>query len=158
MATVSLFMEEPDQEPVKDRKIERKKSLDGRMIIYLLDGDYELWIDGTKTLGPATKEIIERRFEALLNPVVTPQQVSEKIKTPEITVQSETFHKCPSCGEDVPDERITLVGVVTCTKCTPQPGKLYGIMDYGHKTGGVLTMTEDPELFKVLKRPINQQR
>lgn len=66
--------------------------------------------------------------------------------------------KCPQCGCDVPPERVEILGVKTCTKCTPQPKRLYGVMSFNHKTGGELMLTDDRKMFEFLKRPINKQR
>jgi len=67
------------------------------------------------------------------------------------------MHTCPKCGSEVDDERRELLGIDLCIRCTPQHG-LWGIMDFSHKTAGVLMLVEDYKLFKQLKKPINQQR
>lgn len=67
-------------------------------------------------------------------------------------------HKCPCCECEVPDERFELLGVLTCLKCTPQKERLFGIMEYTQKSGGVLMITDSRKEFEMLKRPANQRR
>jgi len=67
-------------------------------------------------------------------------------------------HKCPTCGRDVPDERLELLGTEYCIHCTTEKPPLLGIMEYGHKTGGVLVMTESRSEFDMLKKPANHRR
>ena len=70
----------------------------------------------------------------------------------------ERMHKCPSCGCLVPDERLELLGTEYCIKCSPDRPPLRGVMEYGHKTAGVLVLTDDPTEFEALKKPANQRR
>jgi len=70
----------------------------------------------------------------------------------------DAVHPCPACGKSTFDLRIELLGVVTCVQCTPQPTVVYGLMDYSHKTGGVLQIINDKKMFDKMKKPINQQR
>ena len=84
--------------------------------------------------------------------------IKKLVQTEPTQPKSSESHKCPNCGESVPDERTELLGVVTCAKCTPQKPKPLGVLDFSHKTGGVLMITDDMKLFKLLKKPINQQR
>jgi hypothetical protein len=95
----------------------------------------------------------------------TPAPLKEWVPaTPEVPAAppdvqiAETTHKCPSCGGEVSDARTELLGILECAFCTPQAEKPLGIPDYGHKTGGSLMIVTDRKLFKLLKRPINQQR
>ena len=70
----------------------------------------------------------------------------------------EKFHSCPSCGKEVSDERKELLGMDTCPNCTIQPNSPLGVMDYSSKQAGVLMLISDPKMFRMLKKPINQQR
>lgn len=67
-------------------------------------------------------------------------------------------HACPGCGESVYNARIRAMNgerrCIDCTDTKPYMGCLY----FGHKTGGVLMKTQDPEQFRLIRRPINQQR
>jgi len=67
-------------------------------------------------------------------------------------------HKCPGCGCEVPDERLELLNVHTCSRCTPQAPKLLGVMEYSEKAGGVLVITSSQAEFEYLKKPANQRR
>ena len=70
----------------------------------------------------------------------------------------DSYHDCPACGKPTINARTrAMKGDRKCTKCTStRPYK--GCMDYSHKTGGVLMYTEDPAVFKKIRKPINQQR
>jgi predicted amidophosphoribosyltransferase len=60
-------------------------------------------------------------------------------------------HKCPKCQADVPDERLELLGVETCAKCTKQKPRYKGVMAYGHKTGGLLDICDTEDQFRSMK-------
>jgi ribosomal protein L37AE/L43A len=66
-------------------------------------------------------------------------------------------HDCPKCGKKTPNERYILVGTMLCTTCTVDK-PIYGVVEYGHKTGGVLIITESKEEFDQLRKPANQRR
>lgn len=66
--------------------------------------------------------------------------------------------KCSKCGEGFPKLRADLLHVDTCLKCTPPSAKLFGVMDYGHKTAGSLMLIQDQRTLKMLRRPANRQR
>ena len=67
-----------------------------------------------------------------------------------------TTTSCITCGMEIPEERAEL-GFHTCIKCTPQR-KIYGVMEYGHKTGGTLIVTDNYKLFRELRKPANLRR
>jgi formylmethanofuran dehydrogenase subunit E len=50
-------------------------------------------------------------------------------KTPSQSQAEEIIH-CPICGQEVPPERVELLGVTTCIKCTPQRPPPIGAWDY----------------------------
>jgi hypothetical protein len=52
-------------------------------------------------------------------------------------------HACPKCGKAVSNERTELIGTDLCVNCTPQKPKPKAIMDYSHKTAGVLMICDD---------------
>jgi hypothetical protein len=66
--------------------------------------------------------------------------------------------KCPSCGKEVPLDRYKILGVKTCIECTPTVKPYLGVMNYKHKTGGVLIKTTDPKEFAKWKLPANRRR
>lgn len=105
------------------------------------------------------RQVEEKKEEVQVQPEPkewTPTAPEEPAAPPEVEL-TETTHKCPTCGCEVSDARTELLGILECPTCTPQADKPLGIMDYSHKTGGSL-MVVDKRLFKLLKRPINQQR
>jgi hypothetical protein len=57
----------------------------------------------------------------------------------------------------MPKERQEL-GINTCIKCTPQPEKPLGVIEYAGKTGGVLVVCNSRKEFDFLKRPANRRR
>jgi len=67
-------------------------------------------------------------------------------------------HECPVCKTMVPNLRAVLVGTVLCGTCTPQPKKIYGVMEYSEKAVGVLIITDSEKEFKELKKPANKRR
>lgn len=87
----------------------------------------------------------------------TPKPVTPPPNPPEVQIK-ESVHKCPNCGADVADERTVLLNTLCCAKCTPQASKPMGVMNFDHKTGGVLMLITDKKIFRILKKPINQQR
>lgn len=66
--------------------------------------------------------------------------------------------KCKVCGGDVPNERVDLIGEEICIKCAPPTPKLFGVMEYSGKNVGTLVVTDDPVLFRQLKKPANRRR
>jgi hypothetical protein len=64
--------------------------------------------------------------------------------------------KCAFCGQVMPEERLEL-GLTECIKCAPQDRPL-GVMEYGHKTAGVLVVTYSRQEFEDLKKPANKRR
>lgn len=76
----------------------------------------------------------------------------------EEAVPEETFHDCPSCGAKVSNTRSELLGTELCIRCTPQIQKPLGVMEYGHKTAGVLVLAHTREQFLELKKPANRRR
>ena len=64
--------------------------------------------------------------------------------------------KCALCGKDMPQERLEL-GLGNCISCSPQ-GRPLGVMEYGHKTAGMLVLTYSREEFLALKKPANRRR
>lgn len=87
----------------------------------------------------------------------TPRPIVEPTKPPEVEIK-ETTHKCPKCGSEVADERIVLLGIPECAKCTPQGSRPMGVPYYGEKAGGTLMIITDPKIFKMMRKPVNQQR
>ena len=65
---------------------------------------------------------------------------------------------CVRCGKPVPEERVELLKVAICKRCTPQPNPIYGVMEYSHKNTGVLVITDSYEEFLMLKKPANRRR
>lgn len=63
--------------------------------------------------------------------------------------------KCALCGCDMQQERIEL-GLYHCRNCNKQQ-RPKGVMEYTHKTGGVLVIT-DEEGFKELKKTASERR
>ena len=68
----------------------------------------------------------------------------------EIESSNEEETGCAKCGKPMPAERAEL-GLMACKECTPQ-GKPKGIMVYSHKTGGMLEVTNDEEVFQRIKK------
>ena len=70
----------------------------------------------------------------------------------------DTKHGCPGCDKEVYNARIrAMKGERRCIKCTDTQPYL-GCMNYGHKTGGVLMKTQNREHFRLIRKPIDQQR
>ena len=157
MSTVTIpFKQVVKPEPQKSGKIEIQGTLDGNLKIYMIEGEYEVWFNSQKDLGPTNKEAAKIRFDKLLDPStcsksepVTPQ--------PALTLIEGGVHPCPSCGRQVSNQR-RVIGTELCTMCSPQTKFPLGVMDYSSKTGGVLMIVTDPHLFRILKKPVNQQR
>ena len=63
--------------------------------------------------------------------------------------------KCATCGREMPEERLEF-GYFNCTKCNMQE-RPKGVMEYGHKTAGVLIITDDIG-FRELKKPASSRR
>jgi hypothetical protein len=55
----------------------------------------------------------------------------------------------------MPEERLEF-GYFNCTKCNMQE-RPKGVMEYGHKTAGVLIITDDIG-FRELKKPASSRR
>lgn len=56
---------------------------------------------------------------------------------------------CEKCKKAMPAERLEL-GLKTCMECSPK-GRPKGVMVYSHKTGGVLDITDNEEVFRQLR-------
>jgi hypothetical protein len=63
--------------------------------------------------------------------------------------------KCATCGKEMPDERLEY-GLTHCSNCTNQT-KAYGVMEYGHKTAGVLIITDESG-YHELRKTASQRR
>ena len=64
---------------------------------------------------------------------------------------------CKICGREMPIERYELFGLTICSRCAPQ-NKIKGVMEYSHKTAGILVLCETEEEFHMLKKPANRRR
>ena len=142
--------------PVNERPKPRlhKTLFDGHLKVFSLNGWYELFLDDEQILSGATEAQIENRIRSLSEPS---QQTTTALNPKEEEIPS-TTHSCPCCGKEVNDLRQKLLGTPNCGWCTPQLGKLYGCMEYGHKTAGVLVVTSNRKEFLQLKKAANQRR
>jgi hypothetical protein len=138
------------------RKVLLRIGLKGRLRLLTCSGAYEIELDGKQVLAPTDEKAALARFDDLQNPK-TETPTESKGAAPEPEKASGT-HPCPECGTDVSNERLTLLGTELCPKCTPQGSKVLGVLDYSHKTGGVLMLVSNRKHFEMMKRPINQQR
>lgn len=137
-------------------KVLIQTALQGRLKLWTCSGDYEIELDGQQVLAPTDERAATVRFNDLANPKAQPTP-DAKVTAPEPDKFVGT-HCCPDCGKLVSDERLELLGTETCEKCTPQGDKVLGVLDYSHKTGGVLMLTSNRKHFEMMKKPINQQR
>jgi len=64
--------------------------------------------------------------------------------------------KCSCCNCEMPDERADF-GFYSCSNCL-QIKSPKGVMEYPHKTGGMLIIVDSDKVFKILKKPANQIR
>lgn len=151
------FKKAPQKETKRCDKVEIRSALGGKLRLTQFEGSYEVWLDGHVVLGPTSKEAAQIRFDALLAPTCAeaapvPQETKEEVQ------KEPGAHQCPSCGRIVSGMRKQLLGTDLCAQCTPQGNIPLGVMDYSEKAGGVLMVVEDRELFRILKKPVNQQR
>ena len=67
--------------------------------------------------------------------------------------------KCGSCGAAIPAARLrALPGATTCVRCSDAEPRR-GLMDYGHKTGGVVViLPNDPEQRRLAERAYRRAR
>lgn len=149
-ALEEIFGKQPEVEVRRPRVVQTF----GEFHIAIQEGEYSLFHNGRKILGPTDETSVNNRLKYL-----TSKRTEVVIETkPQVEAEIENvIHPCPNCGIPVSSERKELLGVVTCPACTPQAEKLYGIMEYGAKAGGVLVVGSR-KLIDTLKKPANRRR
>ncbi len=158
MATVALPFQAVDETQQDAKKIPLREGLQGRLILYLESGDHYVSLDGKREFGPASDTAALIFFNRILNPSKPVQETIQVAPAPEKEEKRYNTHLCPCCHKDVSDERLEMTGTPLCVDCTPPQPPIYGVMSYAEKAGGILMTTTDPKIFRLLKKPINQQR
>ena len=87
---------------------------------------------------------------------MTEEEFREELK--KCAENPEGMHLCPKCNKEISNERAALINTMLCPTCSTPPPKIYGVVQYGHKTAGTLTITDSYRAFKFLKKTVNKQR